>query len=34
MAEPGVDVPNKYKGKEAVAKARAAHCGEEEHAYQ
>jgi hypothetical protein len=34
MAELGADVPNKYKGKEVATKARAAHCGEEEHVYQ
>jgi hypothetical protein len=34
MAELGADVPDKYKGKEATAKARAAHFGEEEHVYQ
>jgi hypothetical protein len=34
MAELGVDVPNKYKGKEAVAKARAAHYKKEKHVYQ
>jgi hypothetical protein len=34
MAKLGVDVPNKYKGKEAVTKARVAHCGKEEHVYQ
>jgi hypothetical protein len=34
MAKPGADVPDKYKGKEVVAKVRAAHCGEEEHVYQ
>jgi hypothetical protein len=34
MVELGADVPDKYKGKEAAAKARAAHCGEEKHVYQ
>jgi hypothetical protein len=34
MVEFGADVPDKYKGKEAAAKARAAQCGEEEHVYQ
>jgi hypothetical protein len=34
MAELGAYVPDKYKGKEAVAKARVAHCGEEKHIYQ
>jgi hypothetical protein len=33
MAELGVDVPDKYKGKEAATKARGAHYGEEEHVY-
>ncbi len=34
MAELGADVLDKYKGKEAATKARATHCGEEEHVYQ
>jgi len=34
MAKLGANVPEKYKGKEAAAKARAAHYGEEEHVYQ
>jgi hypothetical protein len=34
MAKPGADVPNKYKGKEAAAIARATHYGEQEHVYQ
>jgi hypothetical protein len=34
MVELGVDVPNKYKYKEATTKARVAHCGKEEHVYQ
>jgi hypothetical protein len=34
MAELGADVLDKYKGKEAAAKARAPHCGKEEHVYQ
>jgi hypothetical protein len=34
MEKLGANVPNKYKGKEAAAKARAAHYGEEEHVYQ
>jgi hypothetical protein len=34
MAELGANVPDKYKGKEVAAKARAAHCGKEEHVYQ
>jgi hypothetical protein len=33
MAKLGANVIDKYKGKEAAAKARAAHCGEE-HVYQ
>jgi hypothetical protein len=33
MAELGVDVPDKYKGKEATTKARVAQYGEE-HVYQ
>jgi hypothetical protein len=33
MAELSADVPDKYKGKEATAKTRAAHCGEEKHVY-
>jgi hypothetical protein len=34
MAEGGVDVLDKYKSKEAAAKARTAHCVEAEHVYQ
>jgi hypothetical protein len=34
MAKLGANVPDKYKGKEAAVKARAAHCGEKEHVYQ
>jgi hypothetical protein len=34
VAELGANVLNKYKGKEVVAKVRAAHCGEKEHVYQ
>jgi hypothetical protein len=34
MAELGAAILDKYKGKEVAAKARAAHCGEEEHVYQ
>jgi hypothetical protein len=34
MAELGADVLDKYKGKEAIAKGRATHYGEEEHVYQ
>jgi hypothetical protein len=34
MAKLGANVPDKYKGKEAATKARAAHYGEEEHVYQ
>jgi hypothetical protein len=34
MAKLGADVLDKYKGKEATAKARIAHYGEEEHVYQ
>jgi hypothetical protein len=34
MEKLGANVPDKYKGKEAAAKARVAHCGEEEHVYQ
>jgi hypothetical protein len=34
MAKLGANVPDKYKGKEAATKARATHCGEEEHVYQ
>jgi hypothetical protein len=34
MAELGANVPDKYKGKEVAAKARAAHYGKEEHVYQ
>jgi hypothetical protein len=34
MAELGADVLDKYKGKEAAAKVRAAHYGEEEDVYQ
>jgi hypothetical protein len=33
MVELGADVPDKYKGKEAAAKAKATHCGEEEYVY-
>jgi hypothetical protein len=34
MAKLGADVLDKYKGKEAIAKTRVAHYGEEEHVYQ
>jgi len=34
MAKLGANVLDKYKGKEVAAKARIAHCGEEEHVYQ
>jgi len=34
MVELGADVLDKYKGKEAAAKAKAAHFGEEKHVYQ
>jgi hypothetical protein len=34
MAKLGANVPDKYKGKEVVAKAKVAHYGEEEHVYQ
>jgi hypothetical protein len=33
MANLGANVPDKYKGKEAAAKARVAQCGEEDHVY-
>jgi hypothetical protein len=34
MVKLGANVPDKYKGKKITAKARTAHCGEEEHVYQ